>query len=100
MKTNEEKLAIYKAYLEGKEIQIKYLGEGKAWLTPRGTGRRPSFNYSQYDYRVKPEPVKPVVAKAYTMPEGYVFWTIAEPLHPYENSTRAPEFDIVAKEMP
>ena len=97
MKTNEEKLAIYKAYLEGKEIEVKYYGEGEKWRPP---GYMPLFNYAQYDYRVKPVPVKPVVAKAYTMPEGYVFWTIAEPLHPYENSTRAPEFDIVAKEMP
>ena len=97
MKTNEEKLAIYKAYLEGKEIEIKYLGEGEAWMSPN---TRPSFNYSQYDYRVKPEPVKPVVAYAYIMPEGYVIWTITDPIYPHTDSTRAPEFDIVAKEMP
>ena len=98
MKTIEEKLAIYKAYLEGKEIQIKYLGEGKAWLTPNP---RPSFNYSQYDYRVKPEPVKPAVAKAYITEENYVFWTVTEPDYlDNQRSTRAPEFDIIAKEIP
>ena len=98
MKTIEEKLAIYKAYLEGKEIQIKYLGEGKAWLTPNP---RPSFNYSQYDYRVKPEPVKPGVAYAYRYKQGNIYWADNE--HVYSDKkyyTRAPEFDIVAKEVP
>jgi hypothetical protein len=97
MKTNEEKLAIYKAYLEGKKIQIKYAGEGHEW---GAINSRPSFNYSMYDYRVKPVPVKPVVAKAYIMSEGYVIWTITDPIYPHTDSTRAPEFDIVAKEVP
>jgi hypothetical protein len=97
MKTNEEKLAIYKAYLEGKEIEVKYYGEGEKWRPP---GYMPLFNYAQYDYRVKPVPVKPVVAKAYIMSEGYVIWTITDPIYPHTDSTRAPEFDIVAKEVP
>ena len=94
MKTIEEKLAIYKAYLEGKEIEIKYLGEGEAWMPPNA---RPSFNYSQYDYRVKPEPVKPAVAYAYRHTCGCLYWADNE--HVYSDTryyTRAPEFDIVA----
>lgn len=95
MKTNEEKIAIYKAYLEGKEIEVKYYGEGGEWGPP---AYMPSFNYSMYDYRVKPEPVKPAVAKAYITEENYVFWTVTEPDYlDKERSTRAPEFDIVAK---
>ena len=97
MKTIEEKLAIYKAYLEGKEIEIKYLGEGEAWMPPN---TRPSFNYSQYDYRVKPEPVKPAVAKAYIHTAGSVQWVISNHFDNSPYYTRAPEFDIVAKEVP
>ena len=97
MKTNEEKLAIYKAYLEGKEIEVKYLGEGEAWTKP---AYMPSFNYSQYDYRIKAEPVKPAVAKAYRHKDGGLTWTLDDHFHtisPY--FTRAPEFDIIAKEV-
>jgi len=94
MKTNEEKLAIYRAYLEGKEIEIKYAGG--PWVAPNG---KPSFDYSQYDYRIKPDRIKVrtmTVAKAYVMPEGYIFWTLTEPAYPYKEATRAPEFDLVA----
>ena len=97
MKTNEEKLAIYKAYLEGKKIEIKYAGEGHEWQEP---STRPSFNYSQYDYRVKPEPVKPVVARAFKQKYGGIYWTLDEGHKPFNEDMRAPEFDIVAKEMP
>jgi len=40
------------------------------------------------------------VAKAYIMSEGYVIWTITDPIYLHTDSTRAPEFDIVAKEVP
>ena len=95
MKTIEEKLAIYKAYLEGKEIEVKYYGEGEKWRPP---GYMPLFNYAQYDYRVKPEPVKPAVAYAYRHTCGCLYWADNE--HVYSDTkyyTRAPEFDIVAK---
>lgn len=62
MKTIEEKLAIYKAYLEGKEIEVKSHGEGEEWGPP---AYMPSFNYSQYDYRIKPEPEREAVEQAY-----------------------------------
>ncbi len=98
MKTIEEKPAIYKAYLEGKEIEVKYHGEGEAWMPP---AYMPSFNYAQYDYRVKPEPVKPAVAYAYRYKQGNIYWADNEWVYSDEqNYTRAPEFDIVAKEVP
>ena len=94
MKTNEEKLAIYKAYLEGKEIEVKYYGEGEKWGPP---AYMPSFNYAQYDYRVKPVPVKPVVAYAYRYKQGNIYWADNEWVYSdKQNYTRAPEFDIVA----
>ena len=97
MKTIEEKLAIYKAYLEGKEIEVKYHGEGEVWMPP---AYMPSFNYAQYDYRVKPEPVKPAVAKAYRHNEGRIYWAVDDESYSEKRlSTRAPEFDIVAKEV-
>ena len=96
MKTNEEKLAIYKAFLEGKEIEVKDVGEGNKWMTPNSM---PVFDYGLFDYRIKPDRIKirtMTVAKAYVMPEGYIFWTLTEPAYPYKDATRAPEFDLVA----
>ena len=96
MKTNEEKLAIYKAFLEGKEIEVKDVGEGNKWMTPNSM---PVFDYGLFDYRIKPDRIKTrtmTVAKAYVMPEGYIFWTLTEPAYPYKDATRAPEFDRVA----
>lgn len=96
MKTNEEKLAIYKAYLEGKEIEVKDVGEWGKWMPPNSM---PVFDYGLFDYRIKPDRIKTRtmnVAKAYVMPEGYIFWTLTEPAYPYKDATRAPEFDLVA----
>jgi hypothetical protein len=54
-----------------------------------------------YDYRVKPEPVKPAVAYAYRYKQGNIYWADNEWVYSdKQNYTRAPEFDIVAKEMP
>lgn len=94
MKTIEEKVAVYRAWLEGKEIEFA------SDLCKWEPAPSPSWDWHNFDYRVKPEPVKPAVAKAYIMSEGYVIWTITDPIYPHTDSTRAPEFDIVAKEMP
>ena len=95
MKTIEEKVAVYRAHLEGAEIERRSR-TGTVWVPCTN----PTFDWIGADYQVKPEPVKPAVAKAYIMPEGYVIWTITDPIYPHTDSTRAPEFDIVAKEVP
>ncbi len=93
MKTIDEKVAVYRAWLEGKPIQV-VRGGGAAW---EGTAK-PSWDWYIYDYRVKPEPVKPAVAYAYRYKQGNIYWADNE--HIYSDKkyyTRAPEFDIVAK---
>ena len=93
MKTNEEKLAVIRAWLEKKPIEVSRIG--KEW----GQTSSPTWNWEEFDYRIKPDHIKirtMSVAKAYVMPEGYIFWTLTEPAYPYKDSTRAPEFDLVA----
>ena len=92
MKTIDEKVAVYRAWLEGKPIQV-VRGGGAAW---EGTAK-PSWDWYIYDYRVKPEPVKPAVAKAYVHTTGSVQWVISNHFDNSPYYTRAPEFDIVAK---
>ena len=92
MKTIDEKVAVYRAWLEGKPIQV-VRGGGAAW---EGTAK-PSWDWYIYDYRVKPEPAKPAVAKAYIHTAGFVQWAVNDYFDNEPNYTRAPEFDIVAK---
>lgn len=95
MKTIEEKVAVYRAWLEGKEIEFA------SDLCKWEPAPSPSWDWHNFDYRVKPEPVKPAVAYAYRYKQGNIYWADNE--HVYSDKkyyTRAPEFDIVAKEMP
>lgn len=95
MKTIEEKVAVYRAWLEGKEIEFA------SDLCKWEPAPSPSWDWHNFDYRVKPEPVKPAVAYAYRHTCGCLYWADNE--HVYSDKkyyTRAPEFDIVAKEMP
>lgn len=96
MKTIDEKVAIYRAYLEGAEIERRSR-TGTVWVPCTN----PTFDWIGVDYRVKPEPVKPAVAYAYRYKQGNIYWADNE--HVYSDKkyyTRAPEFDIVAKEVP
>ena len=88
MKTNEEKLEVIRAWLEKKPIEVSRIG--KEW----GQTSSPTWNWEVFDYRIKTRTM--TVAKAYVMPEGYIFWTLTEPAYPYKDATRAPEFDLVA----
>ncbi len=92
METIEEKVAVHRAWLEGKQIQVV-----NRQKTVWNDTDAPLWDWLTCKYRVKPEPAKPAVAKAYLMAEGYVIWTVTEPIHLHEYSRRAPEFDIVAK---
>lgn len=97
MKTIEEKIEIYRAYLNGKQIQWKSKSSNsvaKDWedITT------PSFNYEACDYQVKPEPTKHKVAYALIHKlDGYVFWTVSPERHIDRSFyQRCPEFDIIA----
>lgn len=93
MKTIEEKIDIYRAYLNGKQIQWKSKSSNsvaKDWedITT------PSFNYEACDYQVKPEPAKQKVAYAFVSVGGYLEWNVnGQHSAGYE---RASEFDIIA----
>ena len=98
MKTNEEKLAIYKAFLEGKEIEVKDVGEGNKLMTPNSM---PVFDYGLFDYRIKPDIVKirtMTVAKAYKREDGMIIWVVGESLLVHKYYQRLPEFDLVANQ--
>ena len=92
MKTIEEKMEIYRAYLEGKTIQFASSEDGfKTWEDTT----RPSLDYDFNDYRIKPEPPKQRTAYAYVSVDGNVEWNISGRCS--VGCTRAPEFDIVAE---
>lgn len=95
MKTIEEKVVVYRAYLEGAEIERRSR-TGTVWVPCTN----PTFDWIGVDYRVKPEPVKPAVARAFKQKYGGIYWTLDEGHKPFNEDMRAPEFDIVAKEMP
>jgi hypothetical protein len=92
MKTIEEKVEIYRAYLNGKTIQ---------WMPLDGQSnfewediRFPAFDYEESDYRVKPEPPNQKVAYAFVSVGGYLEWNVnGQHSAGYE---RASEFDIIA----
>ncbi len=94
MKTIEEKIEIYRAYLNGKQIEFTVIGKDY-W---KNAAVIPAFNWEEYDYRVKPETPKQRVAYAFIHKlDGYVFWTVSPERHIdrmfYQ---RCPEFDIIA----
>lgn len=94
MKTIEEKIEIYRAYLNGKQIQWKSKSSNsvaKDWedITT------PSFNYEACDYRVKPEQPKQRVAYAFVSAKGYLEWNVDE-RYCSAGFVRYPEFDIIA----
>ena len=90
MKTIEDKIEIYRAYLTGKTIQWQSKSRNKDWEDIE----KPSFNYEECDYRVKPEPPKQKVAYAFVSVGGYLEWNVNG--HHSTSFERAPEFDIIA----
>ena len=85
---------MYRAWLEGKEIELA------SDLCKWEPAPSPSWDWHNFDYRVKPEPVKPAVAKAYKRPDGCLFWIDGKDRVTSAGVyTRAPEFDIVAKDI-
>jgi hypothetical protein len=58
MTTTAEKIAIMQAHLDGKIIQCRNAiprNDGADWGSPL---LRPSWNWNDYEYRIKPEPPK------------------------------------------
>ena len=51
MKTLKERVEVMQAYLDGKTIQDNIDGNWTDWES----GNDPQFNWSSYDYRIKPE---------------------------------------------
>lgn len=49
--TTQEKIEVMKAYTEGKQIQLKILGNWKDWHD----GQDPEWNWEANEYRIKPE---------------------------------------------
>ena len=92
METIDEKLAVHRAWLEGKQIQV--VNRRK---TEWNDTNSPVWDWYTCKYRVKPEPVKLAVAKAYVHTAGFVQWAVQDYFDNTPNYTRAPEFDIVAK---
>jgi len=92
VETIEEKVAVHRAWLEGKTIQV--VNRQKTVWNDTGA---PTWDWLTCKYRVKPEPVKLAVAKAYVHTAGFVQWAINNYFDNTPNYTRAPEFDIVAK---
>ena len=98
METIEEKVAVHRAWLEGKQIQVV-----NRQKTVWNDTDKPAWDWIICTYRVKPEPmkpepVKPAVAYAYRYKQGNIYWADNE--HVYSDKkyyTRAPEFDIVEK---
>ena len=90
MKTIEEKIEIYRAYLNGKQIEFTVIGQDY-W---QNAAVIPAFNWEEYDYRVKPEPPKQRVAYAFVSVGGYLEWNVNG--HHSTSFERAPEFDIIA----
>jgi len=90
VETIEEKVAVYRAWLAGKTIQV--VNRQKTVWNDTGA---PTWDWLTCKYRVKPEPVKP--AKAYVHVGGFVQWAVNDYFDNEPNYTRAPEFDIVAK---
>jgi hypothetical protein len=91
VKTIEEKVAVHRAWLEGKQIQVV-----NRQKTVWNDTDAPLWDWLTCKYRVKPEPAKPAVAKAYVHTNGAVYWTLDRPIMS-RHYTRTPEFDIVAK---
>jgi hypothetical protein len=50
--TTAGKIAVMQGYADGKEVQCMLLGETQDWDDVKG----PSWNWLQYNYRIKPEP--------------------------------------------
>ena len=56
--THDEMIAVIQAHKEGKTIESRARGIGWAkWVT---LNEEPSWQFSEYDYRIKPEPWKVV----------------------------------------
>jgi hypothetical protein len=56
MKTLQEKIAVMQAFADGKTIEIKTIA-GSRWLTVGNNRAEPGWNWDDFDYRIKHEPV-------------------------------------------
>lgn len=95
----EDKLAICKAWLEGKTLEISCKGEN-TWETMSHHAAISGMylNFYTYDYRVKETP-KPSIAYCYkTESSGHLIWSTK--LINTEDTVckRCPEFDMISKE--
>ena len=52
--TTQEMVKIIQAYEEGKELQSKLIREDTVWYDVK----EPTFNFFEYEYRIKPKPKK------------------------------------------
>lgn len=95
----EDKLAICKAWLEGKTLEISCKGEN-TWevVSPITKTSDMYLNFSLYNYKVKETP-KPSIAYCYKMESsGHLIWSTK--LINTEDTVckRCPEFDMISKE--
>jgi hypothetical protein len=57
---HDEMIAVIQAHKEGKEIQFRCVDDfDKTWTSYSESS--PSWNFSEFEYRIKPEPRKPMV---------------------------------------
>lgn len=92
MKTIEEKIEIYRAFLEGEQIEFTIIGVNH-W---QNEAVIPEFNWEDYDYRVKPKQPKKNVAYAFVSKFGLLTWRLNDKcVYGFE---RSPEFDIIARD--
>jgi len=56
MKTLKDKIEVMQAALDGKNIQRQYDEELKQWVDIAGAGAQ--WDWVNYDYRIKPEPME------------------------------------------
>jgi len=56
MKTLAEKIEVMQAALDGKKIRYRIV-DG-LWSTPAGQSELTVFNWAEFDYEVKPEPIE------------------------------------------
>lgn len=93
--TLEEKLAICKAWFEGKPLEISCKNTNR-WETY--TAQRPGglyINFNLYDYRIKEEP-KQSIAYCYKMEiTGQLLWYTKPIDYKTNGRRRCPEFDII-----
>jgi len=57
--TTKEKIEVMHAYLDGKQIQTRLIGERNRWATWKPK-KEPVWDFWHCEYRIKPEPRIPI----------------------------------------